>query len=242
MSAASARVLRIHATGAVNAAYVRRVLSPARLLKIGFSIVGVAFAAQLFSRAWPPGFDTYCYWSVNPASPYTHAWTELGAFSYSPPMVLLFGLAQNLPFGVFLVLWMGFSIAVLMWLPSCTAHSAGPCRSLRGQRPPARRRGNRPGFPLPGHVVSAAADQGHARHRTPLVCRPTGVAVARDRPGHHCRNLRRHSRDRARPLAPMVRLPGADGGDAAELAVRDPGPSCAETGGGRCDRRVGSPY
>lgn len=95
---------------------MKEILPPLRLFKIGLSIIGVAFAVTLYSQAWPPGFDAYCYWSVDPVHPYTHAWTAPGAFSYSPPLVLLFSLAKVIPFDLFLAIWMGLSVAVLMWL------------------------------------------------------------------------------------------------------------------------------
>ena len=64
-----------------------------------------------------PLIDAQMYWGVNLTSPYEgFSWGGQWAFSYAPPIALLFGLLQAIPWSVFATLWTILNVAILVWL------------------------------------------------------------------------------------------------------------------------------
>ena len=87
-----------------------------RLLRIGLNIVGAGWFLYALASRWSiPGFDTYAYWSIDPASLYstTGASIEAGAYRYSPVVAQLMDPLGVLPWGQFFV---GFLVLSLLAL------------------------------------------------------------------------------------------------------------------------------
>ncbi|MCY7419735.1 MAG: hypothetical protein LH650_14830, partial [Chloroflexi bacterium] len=86
----------------------------------GLVIGGLAFLLYTFAIAAPRsgtvGFDAWAYWSVQLPHPYEVAVGSLGAFTYSPPMAMLFHLVSGLEWWVFLWLWLAVLLATAIWL------------------------------------------------------------------------------------------------------------------------------
>ncbi len=86
----------------------------------GLVVGGLAFLAYTFVVAAPRigtvGFDAWAYWSVQFPHPYQAAVGSLGAFTYSPPMAMLFHLASGLQWWVFLWIWLAVLLATAIWL------------------------------------------------------------------------------------------------------------------------------
>jgi hypothetical protein len=62
------------------------------------------------------GFDSFAYWNVDTAHPYSAALGTAGAFTYSPAFALVASLTHVLPFGLFYFLWASFLAINLVWL------------------------------------------------------------------------------------------------------------------------------
>ena len=61
--------------------------------------------------------DAQMYWGVNLTSPYAgFSWGGQWAFSYAPPIALVFGLVHAIPWPVFATLWTMMNVAILVWL------------------------------------------------------------------------------------------------------------------------------
>ncbi len=86
----------------------------------GLVVGGLAFLLYTFAIAAPRigtvGFDAWAYWSVQLPHPYEVAVGSLGAFTYSPPMAMLFQLVSGLEWWVFLWLWLAVLLATAIWL------------------------------------------------------------------------------------------------------------------------------
>ena len=86
----------------------------------GLVVGGLAFLVYTFAVAAPRigtvGFDAWAYWSVQLPHPYEVAVGSLGAFTYSPPMAMLFHLASGLQWWVFLWIWLAVLLATAIWL------------------------------------------------------------------------------------------------------------------------------
>jgi hypothetical protein len=86
----------------------------------GLVLGGLAFLVYTFAVAAPRvgtvGFDAFAYWSVQLPHPYEGAVGTLGAFTYSPPMALLFDLFTGLEWWVFLWVWLAVLLATAIWL------------------------------------------------------------------------------------------------------------------------------
>ncbi len=94
--------------------------TPWRAAASALVIAGLAFLAYTFLVQGPAsrmaGADAFAYWSVDPLDPYQARVGDFGAFTYSPPVALLAGLASLLPWRVFLVAWTVVMLAVAVWL------------------------------------------------------------------------------------------------------------------------------
>ena len=81
---------------------------------------GLVFLVYTFAIAAPRigtvGFDAWAYWSVQLPHPYEVAVGSLGAFTYSPPMAMLFHLVSGLQWWVFLWIWLAILLATATWL------------------------------------------------------------------------------------------------------------------------------
>ncbi len=81
---------------------------------------GLFFLAYTFlvvaPRVQTVGFDAWAYWSVQLPHPYEETVGSLGAFTYSPPMAMLFHLVSGLEWWVFLWLWTGVLLATAIFL------------------------------------------------------------------------------------------------------------------------------
>jgi hypothetical protein len=86
----------------------------------GLVIGGLAFLAYTFLVAAPRigtvGFDAFAYWNVRAPDPYLMPVGSLGAFTYSPPVAMLFHLASGLEWWVFLWVWLAVLLATAIWL------------------------------------------------------------------------------------------------------------------------------
>jgi hypothetical protein len=86
----------------------------------GLVVGGLVFLVFTFAVAAPRvgtvGYDAFAYWSVQLPHPYEAALGALGAFTYSPPMALLFDLATGLEWWVFLWVWLAILLATAIWL------------------------------------------------------------------------------------------------------------------------------
>ena len=86
----------------------------------GLVIGGLGFLVYTFVVAAPRigtvGFDAFAYWSVQAPDPYLVPVGSLGAFTYSPPMAMLFHLASGLEWWVFLWVWLAVLVATAIWL------------------------------------------------------------------------------------------------------------------------------
>ena len=60
--------------------------------------------------------DSYAYWAVDLADPYTGHQGEADAFLYSPAVAQVFALFGNLPWEVFLVAWSGLLLGCVLWM------------------------------------------------------------------------------------------------------------------------------
>ncbi len=102
------------------AAYARprRVVSTVAV--VAWVVLGLAFLAYCFlvtaPRQGTVGADAFAYWSVQLPHPYALPVGDLGAFTYSPPMALLFHLVSGAPWWVFLWLWMAVLVGTAVWL------------------------------------------------------------------------------------------------------------------------------
>ncbi len=81
---------------------------------------GLTFLAYTFLVQGPvshiAGADAFAYWSVGLADPYHAPVGEFGAFTYSPPIAAIAGIASLLPWRVFLTLWTVLLLTVTVWL------------------------------------------------------------------------------------------------------------------------------
>ena len=80
------------------------------LLVIAWHVVRKADSMQDF------GLDAHAYWAVDVANPYRLPAGTPDAFLYSPPFVYVFGVLQSLPWPLFHALWLGVTLAALVWL------------------------------------------------------------------------------------------------------------------------------
>jgi len=91
-----------------------------RAARDGAVLAGLLFGAYLFLVVAPAagtvGFDTFAYWSVDPADPYVVPVGALGAFNYSPPIAQLFGLFGWLEWQSFWWIWLAFLLGNIIWL------------------------------------------------------------------------------------------------------------------------------
>ena len=89
------------------------------VLRDRLSLAGIAVLAWFatFGGSWV-AYDTFAYWSVNPAAPYHFDFSpdQYGAFRYSPAIAQLFSLFHLLPWPVFAIGWLGFLALVVAWL------------------------------------------------------------------------------------------------------------------------------
>lgn len=95
----------------------RALLAPSRVgLAIGFLgtlAVGLALRYRFPDLA---GTDTFAYWIVDPADPYSSpTFPERGTFLYSPAMALIMAPLGALPWAVVAWLWLAAQAAVLSW-------------------------------------------------------------------------------------------------------------------------------
>jgi hypothetical protein len=60
--------------------------------------------------------DSYAYWSVDLADPYTANVGERDAFLYAPAVAQLFGILGTLPWPVFLPGWTVLQVSIVVWL------------------------------------------------------------------------------------------------------------------------------
>ena len=89
-------------------------------------LVPAAIAIALLVIAWNVarklgsledfGLDAHAYWAVDVADPYRLPSGTPDAFLYSPPFVYVFGVLHELPWPVFHALWLGVTLAALVWL------------------------------------------------------------------------------------------------------------------------------
>ena len=86
----------------------------------GLVVGGLAFLVYTFAVAAPRvgtvGSDAWAYWSVQFPHPYEVAVGSLGAFTYSPPVAMLFHLVSGLEWWVFLWIWLAVLLATAIWL------------------------------------------------------------------------------------------------------------------------------
>ncbi len=86
----------------------------------GLVIGGLVFLVYTFvdrgAAIGTVGFDAWAYWSVQLPHPYEVAVGSLGAFTYSPPMAMLFHLVSGLQWWVFLWIWLAVLLATAIWL------------------------------------------------------------------------------------------------------------------------------
>lgn len=83
-----------------------------RALRLAFVVVLVAFTIL---RPIPAG-DAHAYWVVDIANPYTRPVATQDAFTYTPPVALLFSVLGHLPFEVFEAGWTLLIGFALLWL------------------------------------------------------------------------------------------------------------------------------
>ena len=78
-------------------------------------VIDVWLVAFILGRG---GFthDSYAYWSVDLADPYSAGVGQQDAFLYSPAVAQLFSLVGHLPWEVFLVAWSGLLLGTVLWL------------------------------------------------------------------------------------------------------------------------------
>ncbi|HEY5496298.1 MAG TPA: glycosyltransferase 87 family protein, partial [Candidatus Limnocylindrales bacterium] len=83
------------------------------------SLAGIAVLAWFaaFGGSWV-AYDTYAYWSVNPAAPYHFDFSpdQYGAFRYSPAIAQLLSLFHFLPWPAFAIGWFAILALVVAWL------------------------------------------------------------------------------------------------------------------------------
>ena len=91
-----------------------------RALQDGVIVAGLLFAGYLLLVVAPSagtfGFDSFAYWSLDLADPYTRTAGALGAFTYSPVIARLFAPFGGLAFWQFLLLWDGLLVGTAVWL------------------------------------------------------------------------------------------------------------------------------
>jgi len=91
-----------------------------RTMVIAWVVLGLAFLGYCFLVTAPSqgtvGADAYAYWSVQLPHPYSLPVGDLGAFTYSPPMAMLFHLVDEVPWWVFLWLWLAIQLGTAVWL------------------------------------------------------------------------------------------------------------------------------
>ncbi len=80
------------------------------LLVIAWHVVRKADSMQDF------GLDAHAYWALDVANPYRLPAGTPDAFLYSPPFVHVFGVLHVLPWPLFHALWLGVTLAALVWL------------------------------------------------------------------------------------------------------------------------------
>jgi hypothetical protein len=108
--------------GPWRAAFPRPRLDPAtlRVIRGGFTVVGLLFLGYLFAFAAPKvgtfGYDAYAYWSVDPSAPYRVAHGQFGSFVYSPALAQAFSLLGGLPWWQFIFLWTSLLLGTIVWL------------------------------------------------------------------------------------------------------------------------------
>lgn len=91
---------------------------PLRLLWIAVGVVSVVLLAVVFMAAmtYPAAWDVHNYHSAWQGGLYDHAWFEGRSFVYAPVVAQLLWPFTLLPFDVFHALWIGLSIAALIYL------------------------------------------------------------------------------------------------------------------------------
>lgn len=89
-----------------------------RAARHGWSATGfvIAVLAWLWALSFGTSTDSFAYWSVDLAHPWTQAVGSYGAFTYSPVMAIIFAPFHALPYPVFFVLWTTMLAIVALWL------------------------------------------------------------------------------------------------------------------------------
>ena len=62
------------------------------------------------------GYDSFAYWNVSAADPYSVPLGNLGSFNYSPPAVLAADPLGSLDWWVFAFLWTALLVGTIVWL------------------------------------------------------------------------------------------------------------------------------
>ena len=90
-----------------------------RALLHGFVVVCVLidiYLVYLILRSGGFIHDSYAYWSVNLADPYTANVGERNAFLYAPAVAQVFAVLGHLPWPVFLLGWTVLQVGIVLWL------------------------------------------------------------------------------------------------------------------------------
>jgi len=84
------------------------------------STLAIAVIAFLVVRKLPEaslfGSDSYAYWAVDPASPYGGTVGDEDAFLYAPPLAIVFGFLNDIPWPIFRIAWLMAQCAALVWI------------------------------------------------------------------------------------------------------------------------------
>lgn len=94
--------------------------SPEMVRAARHGVIGVGLAVAVLSWLWALHFgystDSYAYWNVDLANPWSAQVGAIGAFMYSPVVALLFAPFHALPYSVFFVVWTTLLALIALWL------------------------------------------------------------------------------------------------------------------------------